>query len=59
MRLDLGSLSPYQNYQLEFAPDIGGAWTNLGIPFTPTSTTDTQYVKVTGNSGYFRVRYVP
>jgi hypothetical protein len=59
MRLDLGSLSPYQNYQLEFAPVIGGAWTNLGIPFTPTSTTDTQCVKVIGNSGYLRVKYVP
>jgi hypothetical protein len=57
--LELGSLSPYQNYQLEFAPIIGGAWTNLGLPFTPTSTTDTQYLNVIGNSGYFRVSYVP
>jgi hypothetical protein len=59
MELDLGSLSPYENYQLEFASVIGGAWTNLGIPFTPTSTSYTQYVNVSGNSGYFRVRYVP
>jgi hypothetical protein len=59
MGLDLGSLLPYQDYQLEFAPVIGGAWTNRGIPFTPTSTADTQYVNVIENTGYFRVRYVP
>jgi hypothetical protein len=59
MELDFGSLSPYDNYQLEFTPVAGGAWSNLGIPFTPTSTTSTQYVNVSGNAGFFRVRYVP
>jgi hypothetical protein len=59
MELDLDSLSPYENYQMEFAPVIGGAWTNLGMPVTPASTTYTQYVDVISNTGYFRVRYVP
>jgi len=59
MELDFGSLSPYDNYQLEFTPVAGGAWGNLGIPFTPTSTTSTQYVNVNGELGFFRVRYTP
>jgi hypothetical protein len=59
MELDLGSLSPYDNYQLEFAPVLGGAWSNLGGLFNPTATTSTQYVNVSGNAGFFRVRYVP
>jgi hypothetical protein len=59
LELSLGSLSPYDHYQLEFTPTAGGAWTNLGSPFTPTSTTGTQSVPATGNMGFFRVKYVP
>ncbi len=58
IELDLGDLSPYDNYQLEFCPSAGGAWTNLGNPFTPTATTNTQYVNTVGNVGFFRVKYV-
>jgi uncharacterized repeat protein (TIGR03803 family) len=59
MELDLGSLSPYGNYQLEFSAAAGGVWSNLGLPFTPTSSTSTQYVNVSGDAGFFRVEYVP
>jgi hypothetical protein len=59
MGLDLGSLSPYDNYQLEFIPALGGAWSNLGSTFTPPSATSTQYVNVSGSAGFFRVSYVP
>ena len=59
MELDLGKLSSYGNYQLEFSPAAGGVWSNLGLPFTPTSSTTTQYVNVSGNAGFFRVEYVP
>ncbi len=59
LQLDLGCLSPYDNYQLEFAPVAGGAWTSLGSPFTPSSTTSTQHVNASGNTGFFRVKYVP
>jgi hypothetical protein len=59
MELDLSSLAPYDNYQLEFTPVLGGSWTNLGSLFTPTVATSTQYVSVSGNAGFFRVRYVP
>ena len=59
MELDLGQLSPYDNYQLEFKPVLGAAWSNLGSTFTPTSTTNTQYVNVSGNGGFFRAMYVP
>jgi hypothetical protein len=56
---DLGSLSPYDRYQLQFTPVVAGVWTNLGIPFTPTSSACTQYLNVSGNAGFFRAMYVP
>jgi len=59
MELSFGSLSPYDNYQLEFVPVIDGTWSNFGIPFTPTSPISTQYVSASGNAGFFRVKYVP
>jgi len=59
VELDLQSLSPYDNYQLEFTAVAGGAWTNFALPFVPTSTVSTQTVVVAGNAGFFRVKYVP
>jgi len=59
LELNLASLSPYDNYQLEFTPVPGGTWTNLGSVFTPTAATDTQYVNTIGNVGFLRARYVP
>jgi len=59
MRLALASLSPYDSYQLEFAPIPGVVWTNFARPFIPTSTVSTQDVVVTGNAGLFRVRSLP
>ena len=59
MKLDLGQLSPYDNYQLEFTAVAGGAWSNLGVLFTPAATTSTQYVNVSGDAGFLRVRYAP
>jgi hypothetical protein len=59
VRLSLGSLAPYDTYQLEFMPVLGGAWGNLGPPFSSTSTTNTLDLTISGNSGFFRVKYVP
>ena len=59
MQLGMAALSPYDNYQLQFAPVAGGLWTNFAMPFSPTSTVSTQDVIVTGNAGYFRVKYLP
>jgi hypothetical protein len=58
-QLGLGGLSPYDNYQLEFAPTGRGAWSNFALPFLPTSTVSTQDVIVTGEAGFFRLKYVP
>lgn len=58
MRLSYEYLSPYDNYQLEFAPAVTGIWDNLGDPFTPTTTKFTHDIKVSGDSGFFKVRYV-
>ena len=59
MRLALGHLSPYDNYQLTFTPAMGGTWSNLGTLFTPTTTTNTQCINVNGNAGFFRVSHMP
>jgi hypothetical protein len=59
IELDLGNLSPYDSYQLEFRPGAGGTWTTLGSPFTPTASTDTQYVNTIGAIGFIRVKHVP
>jgi hypothetical protein len=58
MELTLGYLSPYDSYQLEFAPAPGVPRSDLGSPFTPTSITDTLYVNVAGNAGFFRLKYL-
>jgi hypothetical protein len=59
VELDSANLAPYDNYQLQFSPVAGGAWTNLGIVFTPTATNDTRYVNAPYRSGFFRLHYVP
>ena len=59
MELNFSDLSPYDNYQLEFSPVATGTWTNLGAPFVPTATTNTQYANGVGNLGFFRVKHLP
>jgi sugar lactone lactonase YvrE len=60
MRLDAADLIPYDNYQIEFAPDIAGGWTNWdGGSFTPTGTTHSQDILIPGDAGFFRLQYVP
>jgi hypothetical protein len=59
LELDLGNLSPYDDYQLQFNPAPGGTWVNVGSPFTPTATTNTRYVDTVGNVGFFRVMHLP
>jgi hypothetical protein len=59
MKLDFTRLSPYDDYQLEFSPVATGTWTNVGAPFVPTAVTNTQYTSAIGDTGFFRLRYVP
>jgi hypothetical protein len=59
MRLDFASLSPYDNYQIQFKPDLGGAWGNWnGGLFNPTDVTNAQFVFITNNTGCFRLQYL-
>jgi hypothetical protein len=60
MRVDVANLAPYDNYQIQFTPIINGTWANWnGGLFTPTATTNSQYIFVTNEAGFFRVRYAP
>jgi len=60
VELDSSSLAPYDNYQYQFTPDMGAAWTDWsGGLFSPTGATNSQYIFITNGSGFFRLRYVP
>jgi hypothetical protein len=60
MRVDSSNLAPYDNYQIQFTPAIGGTWVNWnGGLFTPTGVTNSQYLFITNGTGFFRLLYVP
>jgi len=60
MRVDASQLAPYDNYQVQFTPDPGAAWENWnGGLFSPTRVTDSQYLFITNDAGFFRLQYVP
>ena len=55
MRLNAVSLAPYDNYQMQFQPAVGGAWGNwAGGLFSPTGVTNSQYLFITNGVGFFR-----
>ena len=60
MRLDSTNLAPYDNYQIQLKPAIGGTWANWnrGL-FSPTDVTNSQYLFITNAVGFFRLQYVP
>jgi len=60
MRVDSANLAPYDNYQIQFKPDLGGPWGNWnGGLFSPTDVTNSQYLFITNGVGFFRLQYVP
>ena len=60
MRVDSANLAPYDNYQIQFKPDLSGAWGNWnGGLFSPIGVTNSQYLFVTNGVGFFRLQYVP
>ncbi|HEY5479894.1 MAG TPA: hypothetical protein VIL39_00290, partial [Verrucomicrobiae bacterium] len=60
MRVDSANLAPYNNYQIQLKPDLGGTWGNWndGL-FSPTDMTNSQYLFITNGAGFFRLQYVP
>jgi hypothetical protein len=60
MRIDASSLAPYDNYQIQFRPDLNTPWSNwAGGIFTPTDVTGSGYIFITNSVGFLRVEYVP
>ncbi|HUZ06872.1 MAG TPA: hypothetical protein VMV89_05225, partial [Candidatus Paceibacterota bacterium] len=58
--LNSSNLAPYGNYQFQFKSNLGGTWGNWsGGLFSPTSTTNSQYIFITNGSGFFRLENVP
>ena len=55
MRVDSGSLAPYDNYQIQFKSNLGETWVNWnGGLFSPTDVTNSQYIFTTNGLGFFR-----
>src|SRR5665213_300280 len=61
MRVDSASLVPYaNNYQIQFMPNLGGSWVNWdGGLFVPTDATNSQFLFITNDIGFFRLQYGP
>lgn len=60
MRLDSTSLAPYDNYQIQFKPNLMTPWANWpGGLFTPTFPTNSQFLFITNGTGFFRLQYEP
>ena len=60
MRVDSASLAPYDNYQIQFMPALGGTWRDwAGGLFTPTDVTNSQFLFITNDLGFFRLLFVP
>ena len=60
MRVDATNLAPYNNYQGQFKPNLGGTWGNWnGGLFSPTGVTNSQYLFITNSIGFFRVSHLP
>ena len=57
MRLDSANLAPYDNYQVQFKPALGGGWGNWnGGLFNPAGVANSQYLLVTNGAGFFRLQ---
>ncbi|HEX4121724.1 MAG TPA: LamG domain-containing protein [Verrucomicrobiae bacterium] len=59
MQINSTDLAPYDNYQVQSAPSLGGPWSNWsGGPFIPTYVTNAQYLAVPNDTMFFRVQYL-
>ena len=58
MRLDSSNLVTYENYQVQFRPDLGMTWGNWNGVFSPTEVTNSQFILITSGVGFFRVQYL-
>jgi hypothetical protein len=60
MQINSSQLAPYDNYQIQFTPAIGGTWSNWNAGlFTPTDVTNSQFLFITNGTGFFRLQYEP
>jgi len=60
MQVNSSHLAPYDNYQIQFTPTIGGRWGNWnGGLFTTTDVTNSQFLFITNGTGFFRLQYLP
>lgn len=54
IRLDFQYLIVGTNYQLQTSSDLN-TWTNIGLPFSATATTNSQYLDVGNGNSFFRL----
>jgi hypothetical protein len=60
MRLDCSNLAPNDSYQIQFMPVLSGTWENWnGGMFTPVAATNSQFLFITNDTGFFQLLYEP
>ena len=59
MQVNSSNLAPYDSYQIQFMPALGGTWMNWpGGLFTPTAATNSQFLFITNGTGFFQLQYL-
>lgn len=60
IQVNSSALAPYDNYQIQFKPELGAPWENWnGGLFNPTNTFNSQVILITNSAGFFRLEYLP
>lgn len=60
IQVNSSGLAPYDNYQLEYKPEIGAPWQNWSVGLlSSTNAFGSQYIVPTNSAGFFRLEYVP
>jgi hypothetical protein len=60
VRVDAANLAPYENYQVQYQPEVGATWENWsGGLFSPAGAINSQYLYTSNSVGFFRLQYVP
>jgi hypothetical protein len=60
MQINSIGLSPYDNYQIQFTPNLRTSWSNWNSGlFSPTAVTNLQILFITNSVDFFRLQYLP
>ncbi len=59
MQVNSTNLIPYFSYQLQFTPALPAGWASWdGTTFSPIAATNSQFLVISNNAGFFRLQYL-